>query len=107
MQALLLMIEILPSNGVYASFVDWRKGRFSKGALHLPNVSTRALVDTETEWARFPGLDLEGFTYGRISNDERIDVGRTADPSATLGGQFGGMAASGSVCWSRPFAKML
>lgn len=51
------------------------KGRFSKGALHLPNVSTRALVDTETEWPRFPGLDLEGFTYGRISNDERIDVG--------------------------------
>ncbi len=51
------------------------KGLFGQGALHLPNVSTRALVDSETEWPEAPDLDLEGFTYGRISNEQRIDVG--------------------------------
>jgi hypothetical protein len=50
------------------------RGLFGHGALHLPNVSTRALVDFETEWPKAPRLDLEGFNYGRIANDQRIDV---------------------------------
>lgn len=49
-------------------------GRFSEGALYLPNVSARVLADSGTKWPKAPLLDLEGFTYGRISNDLRINV---------------------------------
>ncbi|HVP53546.1 MAG TPA: hypothetical protein VMU45_01020 [Candidatus Eisenbacteria bacterium] len=61
------------ANASVGGVLAFRKGEFG-GTLNLTDVSAGMYKDAGALWPTGGKLTLDGFTYGRISNDERIDV---------------------------------